>query len=261
MWRLSACTRQPPGSFAACMKRFSGWLIGHHGTEWDRQTLIIHGGSGRAGSLRGDDALPTEFPMTAHFWKGLYIWWSAKAARQSTTGESRTEAAAFTSWLHSIHALFQHLPFLTLIESYEILFLYCFSFFLIWLQFFASSNVSANKLKHTSSQHPGASYFTGTKWHWWIIFFLWYWLWGLTSVLPSTTLKPPSFMFRFALKAINNSSPSAKTVTVAYFPSLQKQHTGKNIFLFTFPSNSLRPVRVICISGWNSLNTGEKILL
>lgn len=95
MWRLSACTRQPPGSFAACMKRFSGWLIGRHGTEWDRQTLIIHGGSGRAGSLRGDGALPTEFPMTAHFWKGLYIWWSAKAARQSTTGESRTGSRCF----------------------------------------------------------------------------------------------------------------------------------------------------------------------
>lgn len=43
--------------------------------------------------------------------------------------ESRTGAAASTSWLHSIHALFQHLPFLTLIESYEILFPSYFLFF------------------------------------------------------------------------------------------------------------------------------------
>lgn len=166
MWRLSACTRQPPGSFAASMKRFSGWLIGRHGTEWDRQTLIDHGGSGRAGSLRGDGALPTEFPMTAHFGRACIYDGQQRLYDRAHQERAVQGAAAFTSWLHSIHALFQHLPFLTLIESYEIVFLFYVAAGLCrgW--------VNANKLKRTSSWCPGASSFTGTKWHWWIIFFL-----------------------------------------------------------------------------------------
>lgn len=55
-------------------------------------------------------------------------------------------------------------------------------------------------------------------------------------------------MFHFAVTAINNSLPSAKTVTLAFFPSPQKQQTGKNRFLSTFPSQPLRPVSMICIA-------------
>lgn len=176
MWRLSACTRQAPGSFAARMKRFSGWLIGRHATEWDRQTLINHGGSGRAGSLRGDGALPTEFPMTAHFGRACIYDGQQRLEDRAQQERAGQGASAFTPWLHSIHALFQHLPFLTVIESYEIVFL-----------FYVAAGLGS-KLKHTSSWRPRASHVTGTKWHWWNLFFLWYWLWGLTSASPFPTL-------------------------------------------------------------------------
>lgn len=119
MWRLCAGSRQPPGSFAACTKLFSGWLIGRHGTEGDRHTLTNHGGSGRGGSLRGDGALPTEFPMTAPFGRACI----GDGQRRLEDGAQQERAAqgacAFTSWLHSVHALFQ--PCLTLIGSYEML--------------------------------------------------------------------------------------------------------------------------------------------
>lgn len=114
--------------------------------------------------------------------EGLVYMMVSKGCMTERHRREQCRAAAFTSWLHSIHALFQHLPFLALRESYEIVFLFYVAAGLCrgW--------VNANKLKRTSSWRPGASYFTGTKWHWWILFFLWYWLWGLTFVSPSPTL-------------------------------------------------------------------------
>lgn len=54
-----------------------------HGTGWDRETLLVHGGSGRAGGPCRVCVPPTEFPMTVHF-VGLETWWLMKAGGQCT---------------------------------------------------------------------------------------------------------------------------------------------------------------------------------
>lgn len=109
--------------------------------------------------------------------KGWGTIWMTEHNRRAVQG-----AHAFTSWLHFIQALFKHLSFPNLIESYEmVLFFHVHA--VLWRGW-----VNANKPKCTSSWLHAASYFTGTKWHWWILFFLWYWRWGLTSVSPSPTL-------------------------------------------------------------------------
>lgn len=92
-----------------CLTFFSGgmwtrlppWTTLCHGTEWDRDTLVIHGGSSRAGFPCGVFALPTEFPMTVHLVRALETWWLIKTKAQYTWQSTVREDSTVQRCFHT----------------------------------------------------------------------------------------------------------------------------------------------------------------